>query len=351
MKRSFGVALRWPLLVAGLTTALMAANCGGGSSVLSETTTTSTPASTTAPSSSTTTSTTTSTTSSTTTTTTTTTLPPVPIALEGYSDAVVRTVCVVIDESYPDQDGPVSTTIHGRVSDALVAMGLTPVPGTEGCDAELVFTIEGRALSDTYSGESGTFTSYSGSSYDGRAELLVPGMEAAAIEVSGRLDPPFAVWEQRSEPADAPFEAAFATPLLTALSGFWGPVLAVETAVVWPIDDFTLGAFDWAESVAPMVVPRLLELRSATTEGTSAVIYMCLGELVAREAIPADDQSTIVRALIDDIAYPFDPATEGLLRITNMTADPDDGFFTDDPDDWQPWDQSAWGAWADAQGY
>jgi len=288
--------------------------------------------------------------------------PPVLVVLPGYEAAVVRTVCVEVNDSYPGIEGGDKPSLGDEVTGALEAMGLVVADIGQGCDATLTFDLEGRALSEQYSSDTGAVTYYTGAAYDGTAEFAVASFEPVRNEVSGRLDPPFMISDSRPDQTDAPFEAAFVEPMLTTLSQVWGPVVVIETIEVWPQGDFfdTLasGGADWIVNEAPEILPDLLELRLSSSFRISERAYFGLAEIVANDAVPAADQSRIVRTLIDDMSTPEHFAGEALRLMANApyegraVAGPLPGYFEDiDSMILGPWDEQAWTEWADANGY
>ena len=294
---------------------------------------------------------------------TTTTLPPsVPVVLPGFEETVVRTICVSVDHPYPAIDEADKPPLDGVVADALEEMGLVVVAGQNGCDATLAFDVEGQALGEEYSFGSGPATEYSGAANAGTAAFVVDGLEALRVELQGRLDPPFMVSDSRPTPSDAPFEAAFVEPLLTVMGEVWGPMAAIETIGMWPQADFfdtlATGGADWIVEVAPEVTPRLLELRLVPTFRIHERAYLGLAEIVARDAVPEADQSSVVRALVGDMDSAEHYAGEALRWIATAPFEgravtgPLPGYFEDgDGMILGPWDGPAWAEWADAQGY
>ncbi len=286
-------------------------------------------------------------------TTTTTEAPPVPLLLPGYEQAKVRTVSVVIHDSYPGIEGGPTPLLTELVVDALETMGLVGIDAGLDGDAALSFELENSALSDRYSGEAGDVTVYSGAAYTGTAEFSVPGLGSESWEVDGRFEPPFMVTESRPTPADAPFEAAFVEPMLDTLTRVWGLEATLETIEVWPQGTFfevlADGAANWVASVATQAMPRLLEMRLSENYGISERAYMALIEIVGEKAVSTDDRSRIVRTLISDMESPDHYAGQALGYIAE--GDEDAYYYDQEGEIIGPWDAEAWSKWADAHGY
>jgi hypothetical protein len=277
---------------------------------------------------------------------------PPTVVLPGYEDVAVRTVCVAVHAEYPDAAPTSPPALDAIVGDALTLIGLTAVPPDGTCDAELAFTLRGRPLSKEYGTDAGWVTQYSGAEYTGSAQFSVEGRQPVIIDVQGRLDPPFTIFQEYPEPSDAPFGIEpLIVPLLTTFSQVWGPQTALGTLPMWPFN-MTTGVADWVAGAAPDLVDGLLEFRLEPDDQVSHTAYLALGEIVAQKAVSEAEQSKIVRTMIADMDSSDHPAGDALRRIANPpTSTEMAGFSEDDDGVLQPWDAEAWTAWADVQGY
>jgi len=287
------------------------------------------------------------------TTTTTTEPPPVAVVLPGYEQVAVRTVSVIMNDSYPKIEGDPIHPLDEMVVAALETMGLVAIDAGVDCDSTLTIELEGKAMSATYEEPEGNFIEWSGAAYTGTIEFEVPGLDAERWKVSERREPPkFIGAGSYPRDHDAPFNQIFLGPLLITLSDVWGPERTIETIGMWPefygaIRD---GAGDWVASVATEVTARLMEMRISEEFGwnpmheTKDRAYQALAQIVARKAVPAENQSVIVRALISDLDNPVSPASGALPELA---VDEDGNTILES----YQWDAQAWTDWADAHGY
>ncbi|MBN1322047.1 MAG: hypothetical protein JXA87_14545 [Thermoleophilia bacterium] len=277
---------------------------------------------------------------------TTTTLPPLPIVLPGYEKASVRSVSVIMHDTYPAIEGGIELLQPAeKVVAALEAMGLLAVVDGRDCDATLTFELEGHALSAQYSGQGGAFTAYTGAAYAGTVQFEVPGLGSKRWKVSGREECPDHIvyvegLQKPEEPASAPFYKVLAGPMLVSLSKVWGPEATVDSIGTWE-PGWSSGE-DWLVGVANEVWPRLLELRLGRGSTRRMNSYAALGVIVARNAVSAEDQSAIVRTLISDLSDPESFARNALFEI-DVRRHPGEIY----PER----DAQAWTEWADANGY
>jgi len=132
--------------------------------------------------------------------------------------------------------------------------------------------------------------------------------------------------------------------MVTTLSNVWGPEATLKTLRVWPTEwirdqDRTLRG--WLVNAAPEILPSLLAIRSDIV--IERDVYFILGYIVEEKAVPAADQSAIIRTVISD--FDTDPNGPDMALINIAVLGGADRKTVD------TWTTEDWTAWADVQGY
>jgi hypothetical protein len=303
----------------------------------------------------------------------------------GRAGPPIETLCLEIEQSFPEIAGEFSLPVRDTAEVILAAMGLTVVEVGEGCDATLRLSLTGEA---NWVKWENTPKCYNGAEVTGRAVLTVNGEEPVGRSISGKEPVPFMNYSCTQEPANAPWERAWAGALLDGLTAFWGPsaltttldlslssnlieavtdtAVKLETSQALAILDQMLEHEDshcWVpavealEKLGPEAMPLLQQAISHQDLSVRRKAAIALGDL-GPEAVPAlmqalDDEASLVRG---DAAYSLGKvgpaALEAVPALIRLLGDEDEHVrraaehalkaitgqdFGQDADAWQAW--------------
>jgi len=316
---------------------------------------------------------------------------PLPVQALGWEEVTVHTLCLEVEQSYPEIEGEFSQSIADTAQRVLARVGLQVVAQGSACDAALTIALISEALGEEYT----SGYCYTGAKSNGQILLAAPDRVQFTFPISGFRSPPFNISYCPPEPNDAPFEEAWSEAILEGLAHLWGPRVLIKALVdeEWwmrktaalalgeigpgaveavPAIIQTMEDEDWvvrwstawalwkigpgAVEAVPALIQALEDEDSSDVRGTAA---LALGEIGpgAIEAVPAliqalGDGNIVVRehaalalgeigpgaieavpALIHalgDRNIVRDPAAAALKKITGQD-------FGDDANRWQEW--------------
>lgn len=224
---------------------------------------------------------------------------PLPLQARGWEGVTVSSLCLKVEQSYPQIEGEFSEPIAEAVQGVLGRIGVQVVGEGEPCDATLTFTLSFRATGASYTGSgfSGSKFLYTGASATGRLELVGEGGATLSLSVSKSYSPPSGFGysgEPPSEPRDAPFDEAWCPALLDGLSRLWGQWVLVEALANYSTSS---AAYDMLAEMKGRAVPILIQALENQDRGVRWGAAWVLGEIgpEAKEAVPA-----LSKALVED---------------------------------------------------
>ncbi len=304
----------------------------------------------------------------------------------GRAGPPIETLCLEINQSFPEIAEEFSLPVRDTAEAILTAMGLTVVEVGEGCDATLRLSLTGEAL---WAQWESTPKCYNGAKVTGQAVLTVNGEEPVGRGISGKEPIPIINYHCTEEPADAPWERAWAGALLDGLVAFWGPSaltttldLSLSSNLIEAVTDTAVKletsqalafleqmlehensrywepAVEALEKLGPEAIPLLRQTINHQDPVVGAKAAMALGDL-GPEAVPVliqalDDESPRVRKnaarSLGKIFWP--KPLEAVPALIRLLGDEDEEVrfsaevalkditgqdFGQDADAWQAW--------------
>jgi hypothetical protein len=154
--------------------------------------------------------------------------PTTPVSLQapGFEDVTVHTVCLKVEQSYPEIEKEISMPIFEVTQRILERLGLKVVTEGEPGDAILTITLIGKALGADYRRVG---YCYSGAEVSGKISLAVPEHIPFDLPISKRRSPPFGIIGCPKDPSDAPFRSIWPEPLLDGLASLWGSQICIKS--------------------------------------------------------------------------------------------------------------------------
>ena len=142
----------------------------------------------------------------------------------------VQTLCLEVQQSYPEIEEEVFKPIAETVRHILAGLGLQVVAEGTACDATLTFAVTGKALGETYTG-AGRPLCYTGAEVNGQMTLTVPGRAPLTLPISERKPPRSGVISVCPDEADAPFDSVWPKAVLDGLASLWPPPQVILQAL------------------------------------------------------------------------------------------------------------------------
>jgi len=257
------------------------------------------------------------------------TVTPIPLRAPGWEETTVRTLCLEVEQSYPEIDDKSPEPIAQAAQEHLSELGMHVVTEGDPCDATLTLTMIGRALGDDYTGG----YCYSGAEVEGQAVLTLAGRAPLTSPLAGRQGTPFSIQHCPKQPTGAPFEVAWREALLGGLFDLWGPqvlIHALQDERVL-VRDLAAEALVEAGPEAAEAIPALAQALEDTDLDVRASAAQALREIgpQAIDAVPA-----LIQALGDSSSHVRASALSALKVITAQD-------FGEDVPAWQAWWETA----------
>jgi hypothetical protein len=156
----------------------------------------------------------------------------VPIQLEGWQNTEVRTVCLTVNQSYPQGDKKINDPIAESVAELLKESNVGVVTNGTDCEMQITINLVGKAGSVSYTstGNKEKLKCYTNLSVTGSMVVSGSGIEDREIEISGGNDVPSLV---NSSCAKTPeqvnsFYGAWEPAILSGLYQVWGTKIAMD---------------------------------------------------------------------------------------------------------------------------
>lgn len=225
---------------------------------------------------------------------------PLPVQFPGWEGITVHTLCLEVEQSYPEIEGGLSQPIAETATRILARLGLQAVTGEVPCEATLTFTLTSQALAADYAapgaGTNPIHRCYTGAEVTGGVTLAVTGQAPLTVPVDGSHPASGATSQCSEQPADAPFDRAWSDALVDGLAQLWGIEVLVQALGdgKWLLREAAAQVLGHMGSEAVEAVPALIE---ALGDGEGAV-RMAAAE--ALEKIGSDSVPALIQALRDD---------------------------------------------------
>jgi hypothetical protein len=251
---------------------------------------------------------------------------PPPLWAPGWNEVTVRTLCLEVEQSYPEIPHKDPEPIAQATRKVLSGLGLHVVAAGDPCDATLTIAVTGQARAGDYLLEGYCYT---GARVEGRADLSVPGRAPLIVPLAGLQMPPPRIQHCPRDPTDAPFEAVWLEVLLGTLFDLWGPQVLVQALGDERVLTRSLAASVLIEvgPEASEAVPALIQALEDSDENVRASAAQALREMgpQAIDAVPA-----LIQALGDPHPQVWQSAVIALRHITGRD-------FAEDAAAWQEW--------------
>jgi hypothetical protein len=220
---------------------------------------------------------------------------PLPVQALGWEGVTVQTLCLEVEQSYPQIEEKISEPITETVRRILARVGLQVVDERVPCDATLTVVLTSQALGANYGpmGTGGNYC-YTGAQANGQVTFAIPGRPPLSISVAGSSSPSSYTTDRLCphKPSDAPFDKAWLEAVLDGLSHLWGSQVLIqgllkdeEWVVRWRAAE-ALGRFRPETTEGELV---LIQALGDETKEVREAAARALGEIgpAAKEAIPA----------------------------------------------------------------
>lgn len=265
-------------------------------------------------------------------------VPKTPPQIHGWEGEPVKTVCLVVEQTYPQIKGEFSEPIYQATQEILTNMGLGVVaPGTS-CDATLTIKLEGVALGANYVTDHFSFWKvptycYTGAEVEGQirltSETAVLTFDIEGISLPGQYT---SLDYCPEDPESAPFVLAWSGAVFDGVTQLWGD-RALAAALEGRMEALAFSElFRRLEDSEPIaareIVPALVYLLSLDdSHGSCTQAIHALAQIgpEAIDAVPA-----LIHSLRKDEWYSSEAAYGALKAITGED-------FGNDPHLWQEW--------------
>ncbi len=171
---------------------------------------------------------------------------PIPLQIEGWESQKVETLCLDVNQSYPEEwfgffketlvklgmnlnPRQYSFPYEELTSEILQNIGITVVGLDTPCDSILSINVTGTATSRTYGDiitRLGKQQCYTGTSVNGVFTLKSENHETFQTPIYGHVSSPETTHDCPEQPYDAPFDESSAAALTDGLVQLWGQEIA-----------------------------------------------------------------------------------------------------------------------------
>ena len=148
------------------------------------------------------------------------------LKVSGLEDITVQTICLNVEQSYPEIEEEFSLPIDEFIHKLLEEFGFHIVKEGDSCEATLRVDITGYSLGAPYI--PGGYC-YSGAEVDGQILLTIPEYEQITFPISAKSSPPSLIYSCPEKPSNAPFESVWPEALFNGLTQLWGPQIAIKS--------------------------------------------------------------------------------------------------------------------------
>jgi hypothetical protein len=219
----------------------------------------------------------------------------------GWNPLPITTLCLEIDQSYPQIAGEFSQPIREAAEAILAEMDVAVMEAGGDCESTLEYSLTGEALWVQWEN---TPECYNGAEVSGVARLAgdITSGDRFPLAVEGKEPIPSMNFSCTEQPADAPWERAWTGALLDGLAAVWGPQVLI-TALDMP--DLTNNRAEAvADTALKLETSQMLEVMGHMLELENPWIRERSIQMLGRagsEAVPVliqalDDESGAVRS-------------------------------------------------------
>jgi len=156
---------------------------------------------------------------------------PTPPPVMGWGDVTVNTLCLEVEQTYPEIDHKSPEPIDTHITELLTLMGFRVIGLGEGlCDARLSIVLTGEALGANYLGAGYSGYCFTGAYYDGQITLASEGRTSLVVPLFAVEEPAKSVFgcDKSKDPQNAPFADVWTKAVIDGLISVWGPQVLVN---------------------------------------------------------------------------------------------------------------------------
>jgi hypothetical protein len=191
-----------------------------------------------------------------------------------YPGQAVQTMCLVVEQFYPDAEGGISQPIEETLQSMLTEQGVRVVAEGGSCDATLSIVLTGKALSGRYKVESSNplmpsipnplgganyKSCATGVQFTGEMTLTTAGHTPQTVSLHGRKEPTSGTIYTCPNASQAPYRAAWRWAVTKGLAQLWGPPILIQA-----LED------EAAESYRDAIVAALQEMTGQNLGGSAS---------------------------------------------------------------------------------
>jgi HEAT repeat protein len=165
------------------------------------------------------------------------TIPPtptiVPVVEPSWRGVVLKSICLQVEQTYPQLEESYSQPIEDTVRDILLGMGIL-VKSSEGeCEADLSITLRGEVIEATYTVAVGEnvgekIQCYSGASMQGELRLTSSEYGTVLKEILRVYSPNFVSHCAEEPTSNVEFSRVWPFPIVYHLNQIWGPQVPLQ---------------------------------------------------------------------------------------------------------------------------
>ncbi len=160
---------------------------------------------------------------------------PIP-PLVDWRGETVESICLTIEESYPEDEVGPSPSISETIKCLLASMGIEVIVSGSTCQASLNVTLSGEALGHDYDFSGGEAEDirycYAGVQLSGEMILSAVDVEPLRVTLDEEVPLPDTITGCPASPQEAPFSSLWPRAILDGLTQLWG-----ETVLVKALED------------------------------------------------------------------------------------------------------------------
>jgi hypothetical protein len=247
---------------------------------------------------------------------------------EGWQDVEFNTLCLEVEQSYPDVDSDFTLPIEPPLRRILSGLGMKVASAGSACDGALSISFKGEALAEDYVCILGNACGhcFTGAQMSGELALTAADRSPWIRPLDATLTPPGSISECPKAPHEAPFDSLWPGAVLAGLVDLWGiPTLSV--ALDDADENVRQAAVGLLSAKGAEGVPLLVEALKDRDTNVRQRAAIALG----RQGAQASGAVPALIEILDDSNRPVRLAAASALNlITGLD-------FGQDQDSWRKW--------------
>jgi HEAT repeat protein len=157
----------------------------------------------------------------------------VPVAEPSWKGAVLKSICLQVEQSYPQLEESYSQPIEDTVREILLGMGILVKSGEGECEADLSIMLKGEVIEESYTVAIGEnvgekIQCYSGASMQGELRLTTSEYGTVLYDISMAYSPNFVSYCAEEPSSNVEFSRVWPFPIVYRLTQIWGPQVPLQ---------------------------------------------------------------------------------------------------------------------------